>query len=110
MNFFSSVNDKGKNCTFKDKYYDIPIGYRYSGHKIMTMIQIFYVVSSFYCSSAFLMPSKIKNKYFKKKQTKSIMIFLFRVRKLECVPSLCWMSKEVRETIREPKDMEKDMI
>lgn len=39
------------------------------------------------------------------------MIFLFRVRKLECVPSLCWMSKEVRETIREPKVMEKkDMI
>lgn len=35
------------------------------------------------------------------------MIFLFRVRKLECVPSLCWMSKEVRETIREPKVMEK---
>lgn len=35
------------------------------------------------------------------------MIFLFRVRKLECVPSLCWMSKEVRETIRESKVMEK---
>lgn len=39
------------------------------------------------------------------------MIFLFRVRKLECVPSLCWMSKEVRETIREPKvNGKKDMI